>query len=142
LKKKGIISSEEYVLKVVGLIKERANFVKDFWDQSDFFFESPKEYDRKMVKKRWKENTPKILNSVCKELEIITEFTSENLEVKIKEFLEKNELGMGQVMTALRLTIVGSGRGPGMFDIMELLGKEEVIRRIEVGMQKIRNLLR
>ncbi|MBC8488069.1 MAG: glutamate--tRNA ligase [Bacteroidetes bacterium] len=142
LKEKGIDASDDYVAKVVGIIKERANFVKDFWDQSDFFFESPKEYDRKMVKKRWKENTPEILNSVCKELEIITEFTSENLEVKIKEFLEKNELGMGQVMTALRLTIVGSGRGPGMFDIMELLGKEEVISRIEVGLQKIRNLFR
>jgi glutamyl-tRNA synthetase len=137
LKEKGISANDDFVAKVVELIKERANFVRDFWDQSFFFFKAPAEYDPKMVKKRWKENTPQILQSLILELNAIQEFTAENIEVVIKAFLEKNKLGMGQVMTVIRLTLVGSGMGPGVMEIMELLGKEEVIRRIEVAIEKI-----
>jgi len=138
LKGKDISADSQYVEKVVGLIKERANFVNDLWEQSSLFFEAPEEYDAKMVKKRWKENTPEILNKLILSLNDIETFNSETLETQIKAFLEKNELGMGQVMTALRLTLVGSGRGPGVFEIMELLGKEEVVRRIEKAIETIK----
>ena len=135
---KGVHAEIQFVTKVVGLIKERANFVKDFWDQSFFFFGAPVEYDAKMVKKRWKENTPTILTSLIQDLKTIQDFNVVNMEAVIKSFLEKNELGMGQVMTALRLTLVGSGMGPGVMEIMELLGKEEVIRRIVKGIETIK----
>ena len=138
LSQKGIDVSRELVVKVVSLVKERANFVNDFWEQASFFFEAPQEYDAKMVKKRWKENTPEILNKLILSFGDIETFDSGNLEAHIKNFLEKNELGMGQVMTALRLTLVGSGRGPGAFEIMELLGKEEIVRRIERAINEIR----
>ncbi|RLD52152.1 MAG: glutamate--tRNA ligase [Bacteroidetes bacterium] len=138
LKEKGISADFKFVENVVGLIKERANFVSDFWEQSSFFFEAPKEYDAKMVKKRWKENTPQILDNLIVSLDEIETFDSETLENQIKGFLEKNELGMGQVMTALRLTLVGSGRGPGVFEIMELLGKEEVVRRVKKALETIK----
>lgn len=137
LKEKKIITDNQYVEQVVGLIKERANFVTDFWDQSFYFFEAPIEYDEKMVNKRWKENTPEILQSLMTEINAIQDFRVESIEVIIKDFLEKNELGMGQVMTAVRLTLVGSGMGPGVMEIMELLGKDDVINRIKTGITKI-----
>ncbi len=138
LQKKGFTVSDEFVGKVISLIKERSNFVDDFWDQSYFFFQAPGSYDPEFVKKRWKENTPGILMNLISELSLLENFSSENLEKTIHDFLDKNQLGMGQVMNALRLTIIGSGRGPGMFDVMELLGKEEVINRINKGLQTIK----
>lgn len=140
LKEKKINADNQYVEQVVGLIKERVNFVSEFWDQSFYFFKAPAIYDPKMVKKRWKENTPQILQSFITELNAIQVFKAENIEVVIKDFLEKNELGMGQVMTVIRLTLVGSGMGPGVMEIMELLGKEEVIKRIATGITKIEKM--
>jgi glutamyl-tRNA synthetase len=138
LKERGIQASDEYVIKIIRLVKDRVTFINDLWEHSDFFFVAPDEYDAKMVKKRWKENTPEILSGLMKYLQSLENFTAENLEKAVKEFLEKNELGMGQVMTALRLTLVGSGRGPGVFEIMDVLGKEEVVNRVERAIDKIR----
>jgi glutamyl-tRNA synthetase len=137
LKEKGIEAPGEYVVKVIRLIKDRATFVSDFWEHSDFFFIAPVEYDAKMVKKRWKENTGEILANLMKALEKTDNFSAATLEPAIKEYLEKNELGMGQVMTALRLALVGSGRGPGVFEIMEMLGKQEVANRVERAINQI-----
>jgi glutamyl-tRNA synthetase len=138
LGRKGIDVSQDFVVKVVALIKDRANFVNDFWEQTSFFFKAPEEYDAKLVKKRWKENTPEILTKLISSLDKLENFESEPLESQIKDFLEKNELGMGQVMTALRLTLVGSGMGPGVFEIMELLGKEEVVQRVNKAIETIK----
>ena len=138
LNKKSYTVSDDFVLKIVKLIKERVTFINDFWDQSYFFFEAPAAYDPEFVKKRWKENTPEILKNLIPEISIIGDFTSDNLEKTVHTFLENNQLGMGQVMNALRLTIIGSGTGPGMFDVMALLGKEEVIKRIEKGIRTIK----
>jgi len=138
LKAKKLDFSDEFVSKVVSLIKERTDFVADFWEQSHFFFEAPEEYDAKMVKKRWKEDTPehmKKLNCVLKNVE---PFSSENAEKVVKEWLEASNLGMGQVMTAFRLSIVGAGKGPHMFDIIELIGKDETIKRIELAVERIK----
>ena len=137
LKEKGIEAPGEYVVKVIRLIKDRATFVSDFWEHSDFFFIAPVEYDVKMVKKRWKENTGDILANLMKALEKTDNFSAATLEPAIKEYLEKNELGMGQVMTALRLALVGSGRGPGVFEIMEMLGRQEVANRVERAINQI-----
>ena len=138
LKVKGIEAKDDYVLKVLKLVKERVNFTNDLWEQADFFFIAPADYDAKMVKKRWKENTPEILTNLIKDLQNVVDFNAVNLEKTIKEFLEKNELGMGQVMTALRLALVGSGRGPGVFEIMEVLGRDEVGRRVEQAINRIK----
>jgi hypothetical protein len=137
LKEKGIEAPGEYVVKVIRLIKDRATFVSDFWEHSDFFFIAPVEYDAKMVKKRWKENTGDILANLMKALEKTDTFSAATLEPAIREYLEKNELGMGQVMTALRLALVGSGRGPGVFEIMEMLGRQEVANRVERAINQI-----
>ena len=137
LNEKGISADDKYVVKIVGLIKERANFVKDFWDQSYFFFEVPVTYDEKMIKKRWKENTVGILLAFLEEFEKFEEIVHKNMEMIVHSFLEKQKIGMGQLMMPLRLVLVGSGKGPGVIEIMELLGKKEVINRIQTGIDKI-----
>jgi glutamyl-tRNA synthetase len=135
---KGIEANIEFVTRVVELVRERASFIEDLWEQSWFFFRPPDSYDEKVVKKRWKENSPQILKDVVSELQSIDVFTSGNIEEKIKTYLEKNELGFGQVMNVLRLCLVGSGMGPHLFDIAELIGKEESLKRIQQALDVIK----
>jgi glutamyl-tRNA synthetase len=137
LEEKSISVSDEKLVRIVGLIKERANFVADFWDQSFFFFEAPNQYDEKMVKKRWKENTPEILTSFLNQVKELDKFSSAVLDRLIHSILEEKDIGMGQIMMPLRLVLVGSGKGPGVTDIMEILGREEVIKRIQSGLSTI-----
>ena len=116
--------------KIVSLIKERANFVSEFWDLSDFFFVAPTSYDEKATK-NWKEETPALMQELISVLSEITDFTSLNIETIVKDWMTKNEIGMGKVMQPFRLSLVGALKGPHLFDIVELIGKEETIKRIE-----------
>lgn len=138
LKEKDIRADEKYIVRVVGLVKERANFVSELWDQSFFFFNAPDQYDETVVKKKWKDTTPALMTELIEVLEQIEEFTSETCESKVKNWIAENEYGMGAVMTAFRLCVVGELKGPHMFDIIELLGKEETIKRLKNGINMIR----
>ena len=129
LNEKGIVSKID-LNKVVSLIKERANFVNEFWELSDYFFEAPLSYDEK-ASKNWKEDTSVLMKQVISELNNITDFTSLNIENILKKWLTTNEIGMGKVMQPLRLSLVGALKGPHLFDIIELIGKQETIKRIE-----------
>jgi glutamyl-tRNA synthetase len=123
---------------LVALIKERVFFVKDLWDQADFFFEAPTEYDSEVVKKRWKEDTPdnmKELRSVLNETE---NFSSEGIESAVKTWVETKGYNMGNIMTAFRILIVGTSRGPHLFDIISWIGKKETIERVDTGLARIR----
>lgn len=130
MKEKGIEKSTDSVAVVVGLIKERATFIADFWELSAFFFQKPNNYDEKSLKKQWKENTANILTEVGKLLEKSNDFTSKSLEDEVKKYITENNYGFGQVMPPLRLALVGEMKGPHIFDIMEYLGKEEALQRI------------
>ncbi|WKX77961.1 glutamate--tRNA ligase [Zobellia laminariae] len=123
--------SSDYLEKVVDLIKERAVFVSDFWDLSDYFFEAPTSYNEKAAKKQWKEDTPDILNRLVSVLEGITDYTSENVETTVKDWIGEQELSFGKVMPPLRLVIVGDMKGPHLFDIMAMIGQEDSIARIQ-----------
>ena len=116
--------------KIVSLIKERANFVSEFWDLSDFFFVAPTSYDEK-AKKNWNSATPALMQELISVLGEITDFTAANIETIVKDWMTKNEIGMGKVMQPFRLSLVGALKGPHLFDIVELIGKEETIKRIE-----------
>ena len=137
LNEKEIIVDISFVQRIVELVRERATFVADIWEQSWFFFVAPEEYDEKIVKKRWKENSPEILKEVIDLLGQIDDFTSKKIEDRVKSYLEEKELGFGAVMNVFRLCLVGSGMGPHLFDIAEILGKQETINRIEKGIQMI-----
>lgn len=120
-------------MRIISLVKERAVFIKDLWEQSSFFFEAPTEYNAKTAKKNWKENTPTLMSELITILNGIEDFTSKNTEEIVKAWIMENELSMGKVMNAFRLSIVGAGKGPHMFDIIEIIGKEETISRIETA---------
>jgi glutamyl-tRNA synthetase len=131
LSEKGITKDKEYVQKVVSAIKERAVFVTDFWDLSSFFFESPTEYDTKASKKNWKEGTAELMQELNAVISSIEDFSSENTEKVIKEWISGKEIGFGKVMQPLRLSLVGKLAGPHLFDIITMIGKNETINRIE-----------
>ncbi|NVJ88484.1 MAG: glutamate--tRNA ligase [Flavobacteriaceae bacterium] len=131
LEEKGIKSSKEFVQKVIAAVKERAVFVTDFWELSSFFFEAPKEFDAKASKKNWKEGTTELMQELISVLESIEDFSSENTETKIKEWIVSKEIGFGKVMQPLRLSLVGALKGPHLFDIIAMIGKTETISRIK-----------
>ena len=124
------ISTSLDVLKIVSLIKERANFVSEFWELSDYFFVAPTIYDEKAAK-NWKEETPNLMQQLISVLENIGDFTSLNIETIVKDWMTKNEIGMGKVMQPFRLSLVGALKGPHLFDIIEVIGKDETIKRLE-----------
>ena len=115
--------------KIVSLIKERAHFVAEFWEWSDFFFVAPTTYDEK-ASKNWKEETPALMQELITVITPIENFTATNIETIVKEWMTNNEIGMGKVMQPFRLCLVGALKGPHLFDIMEVIGKEETISRI------------
>jgi len=123
--------SNEYITKVVSLVKERAVFVNDLWDLSNFFFEAPTEYDAKAFKKSIKEDTPVLMQELVTVIDAIEVFTSENIQTVVKGWITAKEIGFGKVMQPLRLSLVGAMKGPDVFDIITLLGKKESIKRIE-----------
>ncbi|WP_178992106.1 glutamate--tRNA ligase [Winogradskyella schleiferi] len=120
-----------YIALVVGLIKERATFVQDFWELSHFFFTAPTSYDEKASKKALKDETPALLQEVIRIVTITKEFTVQNLQAKIKGWITDNNIGFGKVMMPLRLALVGALQGPDVFDIMFMIGKAETVQRIE-----------
>lgn len=122
--------------KIVSLIKERANFVSEFWELSDYFFVAPTSYDEK-ASKNWKEETPTLMQELISVLSEITDFTSLNIETIVKDWMTKNEIGMGKVMQPFRLSLVGALKGAHLFDIVELIGKEETIKRIEKAITRL-----
>jgi len=137
LSEKNISVSDEKLVKIVGMVKERAVFVKDLWEHSAYFFVAPSEYDEKLVKKRWKDTAPNAVASIKELLKAESDFTSVHLEELVKAFIEKNELNMGQVMNCLRLSLVGGGKGVHLFDIFEMIGKDETIARLEKALATI-----
>ncbi|MDB9781060.1 glutamate--tRNA ligase [Flavobacteriaceae bacterium] len=131
LKNKKINSSESYVEKVVSLIKERAVFVKDFWSLSSYFFKTPEDYDEKASKKQWKEGTSVLMNELIIVLASIDDFSSKTIEETVKSWISSKEIGFGKIMQPLRLAIVGEMKGPHLFDIIDMVGKDEAVLRIK-----------
>lgn len=118
---------------LVRMVKERISFVKEMWDQTDFFFKAPETYDPEVVRKRWKEDSPVLLEELRSILESSGDFTPSGTEAAVKGWIESKGYNTGAVMNAFRLVIVGSLRGPHMFDIISWIGREETISRIDKG---------
>jgi len=130
LDEKGVSYDSQRVEKIVGLVKERVSFVHEIWDQASFFFEQPTSYDEATVKKFWKEDTGAIMNEVSEVIKGVDSYLASEIEPAIKNFINEKGYGMGKVMNALRLSLVGESKGPGVADICELLGRDETVSRI------------
>ena len=128
----------EYVAKAIGMVKGRADLIPDLWTQADFFFRAPESYAEKDVKKRWSEDTPRIMEELIGVLEGIDDMSSANAEKIVLDWISEKGYHLGNVMNAFRLAVVGACRGPHMFDITELLPKDEVIRRIRKAIETIK----
>ena len=139
LKENNIKMDDKFVASVCNQLKERATFVKDMWLEGAYYFAAPTTYDEKTIRKKWKEDTPKFLSELKIRLEKISDFSSINIEIEFKKYLEDNDLGMGRLLPAFRLALTGLGMGPSLFDIASLLGKTETIKRMEVALNTIKS---
>ncbi len=131
LTNKGISSDLSYVAKICGLVKERVDFVSGIWDQASFFFIAPDHYDEETIKKRWKENTPSIMQEVRERLNGLADFSEQGIHDMLHAYSEEKGLGLGQIMIPLRIALVGGTFGPDLQVIAYLLGKKEVVARID-----------
>ncbi len=115
---------------IVGLMKERVNFVSELWEQADFFFAAPKEFDEKSVQKRWKADSPRQMEELAVVLESTEDWSAESLDKVVMGWIAEKEYGVGIVMNAFRICLVGAARGPHIWNITDVLGKEETLRRL------------
>ena len=137
IEKKEIKVSSDYVLKVVTLMKERAVFVNDIWDQGYFFFLAPTSYDPKNAKKAWKDDTADLMQELIQVLEKQEDFKAENVQAEVKAWIQQKEVGFGKVMQPFRLALVGAMQGPDLYEIAEMIGKEETISRLEKAIKTL-----
>jgi len=137
LKNKGVVATDTFVGRVVELVKDRSDFVSNFWDQSSFFFQPPQSYDMDIVRKKWKDDTPTLLKAFGDLLPTLDDFHAENIKVLAEKFVQERNTGLGQLMNPLRLCLVGSSFGPDLSLICEMLGKDEVISRIAKALDQI-----
>ena len=134
----GVDESMERITQVVAMMKDRVSFVKELWPLCSFFFIAPTEYDQKTVKKRWKEDSAKVMGELAEVLNGIDDFSNEGQEPVVMKWVEDKGYKLGDVMNAFRLALVGIGKGPGMFDISAFLGKEETIKRLQRAIEVLK----
>ena len=137
LEAKGLPSDIATVAKVIGLTKDRVNFVSELWEQVNFFFVAPTEYDEKSLKKRWKEDSPKHMTEMLALLEAHEDWSAEGLDNLIMPWIAEKEYGVGIVMNAFRICLVGAARGPHIWNITDVLGKEETLQRVRTALEKL-----
>ena len=138
LKKNDISAEINYVANVCQQLKERATFIKDMWSEGKYYFQPPKSYDEKVIRKKWDNDIKDILNELKIELTELVDFSAENIETVFKLFLEKKKIKMGVLLPVLRVSLTGLAMGPSLFNIAELIGKKETLFRIDTAIKKIR----
>lgn len=138
LKEHGVEAPQEMVVTVIGLMKGRVSFVKELWDQCKFFFVAPTEYDEKTIKKRWKAESPLQMTELMEVIRGIEDFSIENQETVVMKWIEEKGYNTGIIMNAFRLALVGEGKGPHMFDIASVLGKEETLFRMKKAIEVLK----
>lgn len=137
LAKHGVKSSEEALKILVPLIKPRITFLREIWEQSWFFYEAPEAYDPGVIKKRWKADTPEKITQLAEALSSCESFDAASVESVVKGMIADKEWGMGAIMNAWRLVLVGAAMGPGLFDLAAFIGREEVVSRMKRGIERI-----
>jgi len=137
LKARGVETEDQRVGLLVPIIKPRISFIHEVWEEAWFFFQAPASYDPNVVKKRWKEDTAEKMEELARVLEQCEPFTADSVETVVKDTINRREWGMGAIMNAWRLLLVGAAKGPGLFDLAAFLGREQVIQRMKKGINEI-----
>ena len=139
LKETNIIPPEEiYLLKVIELLKERVKFVREFVTVGHYFFSDPTEYDQKGLKKYWKEGSAELLEEFTERIEALTTYDQESLENVVRDLSENREIGAGKIIHPTRLAVSGTSVGPGLFELLEVLGKETVVQRLRNAITELK----
>ena len=136
-----ITQTNEALIQICGLMKERATFIQDLYTDGHYLFERPSEYDAESIKKRWKAETSNLIQAWKETLNQLSDFDALSIEDAFKSFLEQKEVGVGAVLLPFRLSVTGVGAGPGMFDIAAFLGKSEIVARIESALLTIEKMV-
>lgn len=129
--------SRDYIGRAAAMVKDRVSFIEELWANARFFFEAPTEYEAKSVKKRWTPDMPQHMKDLIGQLRALPTLESKKAEEIILGWIKENGLHMGNVMNAWRLAVVGECKGPHMFDILELMGIDENVARIEAAIERI-----
>ena len=124
-------ATDAQIEAVVAMMKDRVNFVSELWPLCSFFFVAPAEYDEKTRRKRWKEDSARVMGELAQVLGGIDDFSVAGQEPIVEQWIQDKGYKLGDVMNAWRLALVGEGKGPGMFDISAFLGKDETIARMK-----------
>lgn len=135
----GITQDKEYVKQVINLLKERINFAQEIIEFGDYMFAKPKSFDEKYEQKRWKDNTLEQIQPLIEKLKTLDNWTHQEMHNLAEEYINANGLGFGQIMHPIRLMITGKPVGAGMFETMEILGKDECFERIDSFISKKQN---
>jgi glutamyl-tRNA synthetase len=139
LSTKGVIAEDKMVADVIILMKERINFAQELWETTHYFFMPPTEYDEKSVQKHWKPETKNLLSELMAQIETMTDFGSnkEEDEAQIMEWIKSKEYKTGNIMNPFRIALVGASKGPHIFDLTAIIGKEETLQRIKKAIETI-----
>lgn len=137
VREKGFSTDLNTLEKIAGLVKERAAFVKDLWNEADYFFISPEKYDEEVVKKRWNEGSQEIIDGLRDVISGVDPLYHDNCERIVKEWIKEKNYNTGAVLNLFRLLIVGASRGPHLFNIIEIIGRDETIRRLDAGIKRL-----
>jgi glutamyl-tRNA synthetase len=137
LKKDKVDCTLEKATQIAELMRERITFSNELYENAKYFFHAPTEYDAKVAKKKWTQEAVNIFEQYISEIESASDFSAENAKAILEKVLEKNEVGLGRVMQALRLATTGEGGGPDLMPTLSILGKEEVAKRIRTAIEKL-----
>jgi len=138
LKEQGITAEQKFVEGACGLLKEKAHFVNEFWSLGSYFFIAPTSYDTDVIKKRWNEQSAGFIKAITEAFKGLNNFTASETEATFKATAEAQGIGAGQVLQLFRVCISGVGGGPALFEVVELLGKDEVVKRLETATSNIK----
>ena len=136
MKENNVNADREYINSVCGLIKEKATFMKDFWSLGSYFFQKPDGYDEKVIEKKWDANAPKFFEALANGFKNATDFNAESAHNIFEATGTQLELKAGNYMQLFRVILSGQSSGPSIWDMVALLGKNEVVERIEEGLKR------
>ena len=133
-----ISAEDNFVEDVCELLKERATFVRDIWQEGKYFFSAPTNYDEKTIRKKWDKNTSRYIKELKANLSRMSDFSSERIEEEFKKYIKEQQLLMGKLLPVFRVCLTGVGIGPSIFEIASLLGQQEVVLRMEKALNTIK----
>ena len=128
--------SEAYLTEFINMMKERVVVLNDFWTNGYYFFEDFQDFDEKNIRKKWKPEQRAVYDALYEAVSAIAPFDAETIKQEVEQFMQARELGFGAILPILRIGLTGTMKGPAIFEMMALLGKEEVLRRLQRSYQR------